>query len=171
MRKEVLTIADVEKMLQQLSAAIEQDQIYVDGLPRDQFHPAYSPSLWHEWRQGHREFIKKLLATTNTMGDSHMRGLTEVASSFAPEIVGSVMLEFLADVVSGSVECEKADAFFARVAGEVVRQNGGKCHNLTARKAMMDWFPLVDPLQIARDPECGYSTGANFPQKGARLAP
>jgi hypothetical protein len=171
MSREMLTVADIEKMLLRLFDAIEHDQIYVDGLPRDRFHHAYDDTLWRNWRQGHREFIAKLLATTDTVSAPHLQRLTEVASGFAPEVAGYVMLETFADVVSGSSDCETAGYFFEWVAGEVVRQDRGKRRNQSARKAMMQWFPLIDPLQIARDPECGYPTDARARQDASRPAP
>jgi hypothetical protein len=158
MSTKALIQADISKFLEALSQSIELDQIYVDSLPRDRFPPVYDDRLWRDWRRNHRAFIGKLIASTDGMSSSALQRLTEVASSFDPAVVGHIMLETFAEIVGdcSAVGCETAQHFFKWVAGEVVRQGRGKRPNKSARKAMLQWFPAIDPLGIARDPECGY---------------
>jgi hypothetical protein len=158
MQKQMLRGSDVETMLRRLSGAIERDQIYVDGLPRECFPSVYDDTLWRDWRQGHRVFIGKLLASAHAMDSAQLERLTEVASRFVPEVVGRIMLETLAEIVSGSsaAGCETAAHFFDWAAGEVVRQGRGKGRSRSARKSIERWFSSTDPLTISQDPECGY---------------
>ncbi|MGY0572788.1 hypothetical protein ACTGJ9_018335 [Bradyrhizobium sp. RDM12] len=164
MSTSALIQADVSKFLKGLSRSIELDQIYVDSLPREQFLDMYDDSLWRDWRRDHRVFIDKLLASADGMTASALERLTEIALSFDPVVVGRIMQETFAEIVSGSSAegCETAQHFFEWVAGEVARQGRGKRLNRIARKAMSQWLPAIDPLGIARDPECGY------PELGAR---
>ncbi|UVO26949.1 hypothetical protein [Bradyrhizobium arachidis] len=154
-----LVQTDIKEFLGRLSDAIEQDQIYVDSLPRDRFPSVYDDGLWRNWRRGHRAFIDKLVASTDAMSPALLQRLTKVASGFEPSVVGHIMLETFAEIVGdcSAANCETAQHFFEWVAGEVVRQGRGKCLNRTARKAMLKWFPATDPLTIAQDPECGYT--------------
>lgn len=160
MRSRVLVPADIKQFLGRFSGAIELDQIYVDSLPRNRFHSMYDDGLWRDWRRNHRAFIDKLIATADKISPDLLQRLTDVASGFAPTVVRHIMLETFAEIVgdcsAAGAGCETSQHFFAWVAGEVVRQGRGKRPNRSPRRAMSEWFPAVDPLTIARDPECGY---------------
>lgn len=160
MSKEMLTVKDVNTMLERLSEAIGRDQTYVDALPREMFSPEYDDNLWRGWRRDHRTFIGKLLATTATMSSADLQQLTDLASCFDPAAVRQVALEMFADVASGSIQSHKtARKFFAALTAEVVRQGRGRRGARDAREAISQWFLDIDPLTIARDPECGYPLG------------
>ncbi|CUT11492.1 hypothetical protein BF49_2572 [Bradyrhizobium sp.] len=162
MRKQLLEVADIERMLRRLSEAIKADQIHVDRLPRDCFASAYDDALWRDWRNGHGVFIGKLLASAHAINSAQLERLTEVASDFAPGVVAHIMLETFAEIVSGSsaAGCETAAHFFEWVAGEVRRQARGKRPGRPARRSIQQWFSEIDPLTISRDPECGYPVRA-----------
>jgi hypothetical protein len=57
---------DIRDLLTGFVAAIELDQIRVDALPPKKFHPAYSDSMWRNWRRHHIDYINRLLLTVNT---------------------------------------------------------------------------------------------------------
>jgi len=46
-----LTTEDMRDLLTGFAAAIEFDQILVDALPPESFHPDYSPDMWRMWHQ------------------------------------------------------------------------------------------------------------------------
>ncbi|MCK1341017.1 hypothetical protein IVB38_34630 [Bradyrhizobium sp. 38] len=158
MHKKTLKVTDIETVLRRLSGAIEMDQIYVDGLPRESFLNVYDDALWRDWRHDHGVFIGKLLASAHAINSAHLERLTEVASSFDPEVIGQIMLEIFAEIVSGSsaAGCETADHFVEWVTGEVVRLGRGKRPSRSAHKSIEQWFSDIDPLTISQDPECGY---------------
>ena len=158
MSTKMLTTADIKTFLQGLSRSIELDQIYVDSLPRERFSKMYDDRLWRDWRRDHRAFIDKLVSSADDMSPSALRRLTEVALSFDPAVVGFIVLETFACIVGRAYaeECETAERFFKWAGDEVVRQGRGKRINASAANSMSKWRSAIDPLLIARDPECGY---------------
>ncbi|SFM13556.1 hypothetical protein SAMN03159423_5565 [Bradyrhizobium sp. NFR13] len=158
-----LIIQDIKDFLKRLSITIELDQHRVDGLPPERFSPEYSQRMWHDWRCHHRDFIdKKLLATADAISPAVVNGLTEIALAYEPARVGDVMLELFAEVASGSCsdgELETAEQFFARLIEQTRDAPVSNFRRVGSQAAIMQWLPIVDPLLIARDPECGYRQG------------
>ena len=161
--REALTAVDIRELLISFDAAIELDQLRVDALPPECFHPAYSDSMWRLWRCLHRAYIKELLATVNAIPLGMLEGLTWIALNYDPAVVGDVMLDLFADAASGSCcELETATLFFGWLIADIGRVSEAKPQVGDARTLMMQWLPLTDPLCIAEDPECGYGTPAGL---------
>jgi hypothetical protein len=161
--REALTAVDIRNLLISFDAAIELDQLRVDALPPECFHPAYSDSMWRLWRCLHRAYIKELLATVNAIPLGMLEGLTWIALNYDPAVVGDVMLDLFADAASGSCcELETATLFFGWLIKDLRDVPLGKPRNETARALMVQWLPVTDPLRIAEDEECGYGTPAGL---------
>src|SRR3982074_3779162 len=64
---QALTPEDVRDLLTGFVAAIELDQIRVDALPPEKFHPWYSDSMWRNCRRDHIDYINRLLPSVNTI--------------------------------------------------------------------------------------------------------
>ena len=60
-----LTHGDIQDFLVGCAAAIELDQIRVDALPIENFHPLYEDGMWRRHRNLYLVFINQLLATVN----------------------------------------------------------------------------------------------------------
>ena len=59
--------------------------------------------MWRSWRLDHRMFIKKLASTTGiAIPPVMVWQLTGIAVGYEPALVGSVLLELFAEIVSGS---------------------------------------------------------------------
>ncbi|WMT76948.1 hypothetical protein [Bradyrhizobium sp. Ash2021] len=153
-----LTLEDVQEFLKRLTATIELDQLNVDAMPPEHFATAYNDSMWRTWRHDHRAYIEKLLLTTDAMPPVMLWQLTGIAIAYEPARVGNIVLELFAEVVSGSCaeDLGTADRFFGRLIQEMSGQRkGNSCHG-SAQASILRWLPELDPLRIARDPECGY---------------
>jgi hypothetical protein len=154
-----LTPEDIRTFLKQLSTAIELDQVHVDALAPERFSPAYSDGTWRAWRRDHRVFIDRLLLTADAIPPAMLRELTGIAIAHKPELIGSVVLELFAEVVSGSCPPEDhgtAERFFGWLIKQLNDQPGGNLRHESARASILQWLPVSDPLRIAQDPERGY---------------
>jgi hypothetical protein len=148
---------DVKDFLEQLSAAIVLDQVYVDSLPPETFSPMYDDDLWRTWRCGHRAYLEKLLSTAYTIQPVMLARLTKIATVHEPAVVGKVVLEHLALVVGGCMaeDFGTAERFFSWLIEEMKETR--KCgRRYDARASILRWLPINDPLRISRDPECAY---------------
>lgn len=158
-----LVLQDVKDFLKRLSIAIELDQRRVDGLPPERFSPEYSRMMWRDWRCHHRDFInKKLLPTADAISPAVLNKLTEIALAYEPARIGDVMLELFAEVASSSRsdgELETAEQFFAWLIEQLRDAPVSNFRHVGSQAALMQWLPIVDPLRIARDPECGPCDG------------
>jgi hypothetical protein len=156
---EFLTAGDIRDLFASFAAAIESDQLSVDARPAWQLHIHYDASMWSQWRDGHLKFIKRLVGTTNAIPDMTLFRLTWLAQNYDPAVVAEVVLELLAEAVSGSVEETEllpAEQFFEQLLRSVSRRPTGLPQiNANARSLAALWFPINDPLRIAADPECG----------------
>lgn len=153
-----LTAKDLQDSLKRLSAAIELDQVAVDSLAPERFSSQYDDGLWRTWRDDHRGFIEKLLATAGAIKPLTLQQLNEIATSYEPRLVGEVLLELFAEVVSGSSpeDYSSAELFFKRLIHDMAEKPNRSIRHRNARSAVLSWRPLSDPLQIAQDPECAY---------------
>jgi hypothetical protein len=154
-----LTPKDIRNFLKRLSNAIELDQVHVDALPPERFSPAYSDSMWRDWRHGHRVFIDELLLTADAIPPAMLSELTGIAITYEPALIGSVLLEIFAEVVSGSCAREDlgtSERFFGWLIKQVSQQPKGNLRHKGAPASILRWLPVSDPLRIAQDPECGY---------------
>src|SRR6478672_3921976 len=97
-----LTPEDIRDLLTGFVAAIELDQIRVDALPPEKFHPAYSDSMWRNWRRHHIDYINRLLLTVNTIPSALLQELARLAITFEPAVVQETVLDLFADATSGS---------------------------------------------------------------------
>jgi len=158
-----LTPQDIKDFLKRFSITIELDQRRVDGLPPERFSPEYCRMMWCDWRCHHRDFIdKKLLPTTDAISPAVLNELTGIALAYEPALIGDVMLELFAEVASGSCsdgELETAEQFFARLIKQLRDAPASNFRHVGSQAAIMQWLPIVDPLRISRDPECGYRQG------------
>ena len=157
---EIVTHGDIRKLLGNFSAAIKLDQRLVDALPSKAFHPQYDDEMWRAWRVGHVSYIEHLLSSVNSIPPAIMIDLTKVATTFAPKVVGNVVLESFAEIVGGHCDGVNAASFFRLVTREVRRRNSGHRRLVDAREAMAKWLAVQDPLLIAKDPECQYRLAA-----------
>jgi hypothetical protein len=154
-----LTPEDIRTFLKRLSTAIELDQVHVDALPPERFSPEYSDGMWRTWRRDHRVFIGKLLLTADAIPPAMLRELTGLAITHEPELIGDVVLELCAEVVSGSCPPEDigtAECFFGQLIKQLSDQPEGNRRHESAQGSLLQWLPVNDPLRIAQDPECGY---------------
>jgi hypothetical protein len=159
MLAKTLTPEVIREFLENLSIAIERDQIYVDGLPPERFPIAYDDDMWRSWRLDHRMFIKKLASTTDAIPPVMVWQLTGIAVGYEPALVGSVLLELFAEIVSGSCcaeDFETAERFFGWLIDRMAEQRKGRSRRDGAHASILTWLPTADPLRIAQDPECGY---------------
>jgi hypothetical protein len=157
---EFLKVDDIRDLFASFAAAIESDQLSVHALPSWKLHIHYDAGIWLRWRNDHLKFIKKILGTTNEIPDTVLSHLTWLAQNYDPAVVAEVVLELLAEAVSGSVdetELLPAEQFFEQLICSVSRRPTELLSiNATARSLAALWFPINDPLRIAADPECGY---------------
>lgn len=158
MLAQTLTPEVIREFLESLSTAIERDQMHVDGLPPDGFPIGYDDDMWRTWRLDHRVFIKKLALTTDAIPPVVLWRLTGIAISYEPALVGGVLLELFAEVVSGSCaeDCATAECFFGWLIDGMAEQPKGRSRHDGAHASILTWLPTADPLGIARDPECEY---------------
>jgi hypothetical protein len=159
-----LTPEDIRDLLTGFVAAIELDQIRVDALPPEKFHPAYSDSMWRNWRRHHIDYINRLLLTVNTIPSALLQELARLAITFEPAVVQETVLDLFADATSGSCaeELETAALFFGWLIKDVSDRPAGPPANCDSRALLMQWLAVDDPLRIAEDPECGYGRPAGF---------
>jgi hypothetical protein len=159
-----LTRQDIRDLLSGFAAAIELDQLRVDSMPQQKFHPYYSEDMWRGWRKDHLIYIDELLATVGAISANLLEELTRVALSHEPAVIGQIALDVFSDVVGGCCpreEFDSAELFFARVVqdrGSSERESADR----DAKDSMFQWLPVTDPLRIAQDPECGYGQPVGF---------
>src|SRR5215475_11912061 len=82
-----LTREDVRDFLTGFAAAIELDQIRVDALPSEKFHPEYDEGMWRQWRRSHLVYIDQLLPTVDAIPPAILQELTQLALTCRPDIV------------------------------------------------------------------------------------
>jgi hypothetical protein len=156
---ETLAPTDIKNFLKQLAAAIELDQVRVDVLPQESFAPEYNDSMWRAWRRDHRRVIEELLSTADRIPPAMLSELTRLAITREPVLIGSAVLEFFAEVVCGACPRERlgtAERFIGWLTANLSNQPEGKPRHESARASILQWLPVIDPLRIAQDPECGY---------------
>jgi hypothetical protein len=155
-----LTHTDIQNLLEECKLAIELDQIRVDAMPKDKFHPQYDDAMWRAWRADHVVYIDSLLKSVGELPSIMLTQLTRIALSCEPKAIQRVVLELFSEAVSGSCSEEEL-ATAKRFFGWLVRQAGEYSESgqrfQDARRALLRWMADVDPLWIARDPECGYA--------------
>jgi hypothetical protein len=159
MTEKTLTHQDIRNLLERFSAAIMLDQRRVDANPAADFRPMYDDEMWRDWRAGHVNYIDRLLSTLDEIPSTMMAELTRVAIAYDPKLVGRIALDLFADAVSGSCseELATAERFFywlIRVAGQQPKR---RARRAGARRSVSKWLAAVDPLRIAKDPECQYT--------------
>jgi hypothetical protein len=148
---------DIRDLLLCFAAAIELDQLRIDAMPREKFHPAYSDSMWRLWRSNHREYIDKILPTVNAIPSGLLNELTRVAITYEPAAVGQILIHTFADAASGCCaeeEFETASLFLGWFIEEIRNKPPEK--SISSRDAsarVMKWLPVTDPLRISKDPE------------------
>jgi hypothetical protein len=159
MLAETLAPGDIQELLKRFSAAIELDQVYVDALPPGRFSIAYNDSMWRTWRHDHRVFIEKLLLTVAAIPPVMLKQLTGIATTYEPALVGSVVLDLFAEIVSGSCaeDFGTAERFFGWLIKQMSDQHKGNPRHGGAQGSLLQWLPVTDPLRIGQDPECGYA--------------
>lgn len=155
-----ITKDDIRELLEVFIAAIELDQIRVDGLPESVFHRHYDDGMWRKCRREHLEYIKQLLSTLDTIPPVILETLTRIVSHCEPAIVRDRALDLFATVANGSYVAEEfatAAQFFEHLIKELVMaQSEGVLISEDAPALMKRWVRVTDPLRIAEDPECGY---------------
>jgi hypothetical protein len=153
----ILTPGDVRDFLIGFAAAIELDQIRVDALPRERFHPDYCDDLWRKWRRKHLEYIEQLLPTVDALSPSLLVQLAQFAIEYEPADVAEEALGLIGEIVGECCQAtETAALFFGCLIAEVSSKSQLKLKGCEARARMMQWIPVGDPLRIAQDSECGY---------------
>jgi hypothetical protein len=152
-----ITHEDIRNLLMGFAAAVELDQIRVDALPRERFHPAYIDSMWRSIRRESLDCIHRLLPTVNAMPLTLLEELSELSFAYDPRDVRETLVMLFSRALYWTEVDETAEQFF----GRLIKNMAGKASsgNLLKRQAseqMMKWLFLIDPLRIAEDPECGY---------------
>jgi hypothetical protein len=156
-----LTTNDIRDLLTGFAATIELDQIRVDPLPPEKFHPEYDEGMWRRWRRDHLDYIDQLLPTVDAIPPAILQELTQLAVICRPEIVREALLDVFADAASGSCEqeLETAALFFDWVIKDVRDWPDGRAKG--ARSQMMHWLAVTYPLRPA----------GRFYQFGSELRP
>ena len=54
-------------MASSLPAYHMRDQVHVDALPPEKFHPQYKRDMWLAWRLDHLAYLNTLLMTLDTI--------------------------------------------------------------------------------------------------------
>lgn len=171
---DTLEHADIETVLRRFSAAIERDQLRIDAMPRAKFHPSYDDAMWRDWRHGHRIYVNFLASTVADMPLLLLEKLSAIAPSYKPEFIRGVILEIFSEVVSGSCDQEQyatAGQLFEGLIKQVQERAKATTGGERAKVSLARWFPLVDPLRIASDPECVYGPLASLTLLIAEIAP
>jgi len=107
MTEAVLSCSDVRHLFAGFAATIELDQMRVDALPPDRFHPYYDDGMWRSWRKEHLEYIARVLPTCDVIPAAALEKLTMLALNYEPAVVNRVVLEILAEVASGDCAREE----------------------------------------------------------------
>jgi hypothetical protein len=160
-----LTHEDITDFLAGFASAIELDQMRVDALPDDIFHPAYDDGMWRRWRQYHLDFINQLLPTVNKIPASLLQELARLAITYETAVVQEAILHLFGDAASDlcpGEQFETAALFFGWLPKDVSRKAPGKPSSDSARSLMMRWLAVTDPLRIGEDSECGYRRAIGF---------
>jgi hypothetical protein len=160
-----LTHGDIQDFLVGCAAAIELDQIRVDALPIEKFHPLYEDGMWRRHRNLHLVFINQLLATVNEIPPVTLEALTRLAITYEASVVREAVLEVFSYAATGEgVEegIEKAAVFFDWLIKDVSRSAPARSIIGEPRGLMMQWLAVTDPLRIAEDKECGYGRPVGF---------
>ena len=157
---------DVRHFLKRFASAIMRDQVHVDALPLEKFHPQYNGEMWLTWRLDHLAYLNTLLMTLDTITPKLLKELTRIAVTKKPATVRRIAIELLAECASGS--CPREDVatarlFFSRlVHGLSDRSKAIPPTDRDAKTSMFLWLAATDPLCISRDPECGYGGAAGL---------
>ena len=161
-----LTHKDIRDLLTGFAASIELDQIRVDALAPEKFHPAYDDSMWRRYRRGHLEFIDQLLPTVDTIPSALLHELVQLAVTYEPAIVRQGLVDLFSEAATGACppeEFETAERFFGWLIKDASRLRAlGEPLKGDARGLMMQWVSVTDPLRIAEDPECCYALPADL---------
>ena len=161
----MLTHEDIRDLITGFAGAIELDQIRVDALPDEVFHPAYNGSMWRRYRHDHLDFINRLVPTVNAIPSALLQELARLAITYETEVVREAIADLFAEAATGACpaeEFESAAQFFGWLIKYVSHGAPGNPLSGNARELMMQWLAVTDPLRIAEDPECGYGRPAGF---------
>src|SRR6516225_3799938 len=161
-----LTHKDIRDLLTGFSASIELDQIRVDAIRPEKFHPAYDDGMWRRCRRDHLEFIDQLLLTVDKIPSALLQRLAQLALTYEPATVREALLDLFCDAAHEMCppeEFETAELFFGWLIKDASRRKAPDDPlDADARGLMMQWLSVTDPLRIAEDPECGYGPPAGF---------
>jgi hypothetical protein len=122
-------------------------------------------SMWRRCRRDHRDFINRLLTTVNMMSAAILKELTWTALTHEPGMVRQAFVDLLVEAASGvcaSEEFETAELFFGWLIKCASLTGPGQPPRGDAKRLMMQWVCVTDPLQIGQDPECGYGLPSGF---------
>ncbi|SDO55342.1 hypothetical protein [Afipia sp. GAS231] len=160
-----LTPDDIRDFLNRFASAIMRDQVHVDALSPDNFHPQYNSDMWLEWRLDHLAYLNTLLLTLDTITPNLLKELTRIAVTKKPATVRRVAIELLAECSSRC--CPREDVatarlFFGRLIHELSDRPEAILTDRDAKTSMFLWLAATDPLGISRDPECGYGNAAGL---------
>jgi hypothetical protein len=162
---------DIRDFLNRFASAIMRDQIYVDELPTERFHPQYDGNMWREWRLDHLAYLNTLCMTLSGIPRATLKELTRIALAEDPAVVRQIAIELFAECVSGSCPREDvatASLFFDRLIHELHYRSKAIRTDRDARALMFLWLAPADPLRIGRDPECGYGDPRPIGQSDAQ---
>jgi hypothetical protein len=124
-----ITPEDIRDLLGGFAAAIELDQLRVDALPPEKFHPGYTDSMWRAWRRDHITYINKLPTTVSAIPPAILEELTRIAITCEPAVVGQIAVDLFAEGASGSCRQEELDTaalFFRWLIEQVSDSSEGK---------------------------------------------
>jgi hypothetical protein len=157
-----LTREEIRDLLIGFAEAIKLDQIYVDALPPEKFHPEYNDDSWRDWRRVHVAYIDQFLRTVDAMPSTLLQQLTRIAIAYEPAVVGQGMLNLFAELAIFDPTDETATMFFGLLIDRLSRGSEVSATDADPRARMLRWLPITDPLRIAEDPECGYGAPAGL---------
>jgi hypothetical protein len=156
---------DIRDFLNRFASAIMRDQVHVDALSPEKFHPQYNGDMWRTWRLDHLAYLNALLMTLDTITPNLLKELTRIAVTKKPTTVRRIAIELLAECASGSCPREDvgtAGLFFGRLIEELSDGSKAIPTGRDAKTCMLLWVAATDPLRISRDPECGHGDPAGL---------
>src|SRR5215813_2988333 len=124
-KNKILTHKDIRDLLTCFAAAIELDQIRVDALTLEKFHPYYDYGMWRRVRRDHLQFIDQLLLTVDTIPSALLQRLTQLAVTYEPASIREVIVDLFSDAANGMCppeEFETAELFFGWLIKDVSRR-------------------------------------------------
>ncbi|WP_045014252.1 hypothetical protein [Bradyrhizobium sp. LTSP849] len=157
---ETLTHKDIKRFFLKLAEAILVDQQRVNKISREYFHPSYDDGRWRETREEYLDAIIDLSLTVDKMPKRLLKNLTELAITYAPDVVKRPLFDIITLQAIGVVSpgiFDTASRVFRELIVDVSLQAPSIPFEGTPVESILRWFDYDDPILIATEPECEYA--------------